>query len=232
MHKQLCFYFSTFVLWPFSHKFDYSKKVFNESGIIAIYGRRALCTVLRLISFCCWKWDTGGKSVHLWHYALQLCLSLLECHIRIFNCQHASSIAESNSCNLRQQNCESRDAHTSGFAFLKISDLCLYNNCIAPEKAFQQGYNPPHRLPPPPAFFLKYEPLLKADTFLTLFQMIMSSQPCKRRYFISLVLDGQFQNNSCWMWYWAALPFTPKEKLGMSCPVLRGWNSWIAVSTL
>lgn len=115
--------------------------------------------------------------------------------------------------------------------FLRYQIYAFTTTALLQKKLFNK-VTALHTAFPPSAFFLKYEPLLKADTFLTLFQMIMSSQPCKRRYFISLVLDGQFQNNSCWMWYWAALPFTPKEKLEMSCPVLRGWNSWIAVSTL
>lgn len=72
--------------------------------------------------------------------------------------------------------------------------------------------------------FLKYLPLLKVDK--SLFQMILSSNPCGSRYFFLLVLDGQFQNNSCWMWYTTASSFPPKENLGMS------WSSWLPTSTL
>lgn len=90
------------------------------------------------------------------------------------------------------------------------------------------------------ALVLKYESLLKADTFLTLFQTILSLHPCRRRDFITLVLDGKFQNNSCWTWYWAIPSFPPKNILEWAvlfseagapyymCPHLRVFSlQWI-----
>lgn len=86
-------FFFFFFLWPFSYRLDYSKEVFNESSIIAKYGRRALCTFLKVISFCCWKWDTRGKSVHLWYcvftilsFLTRLSHTDLQLPTCIFNC--------------------------------------------------------------------------------------------------------------------------------------------------
>lgn len=158
------------------------------------------------------QWIYGTKF-------FQLCLSSLEYHIWIYNYQQAFSVEESDTCNRRKQNCESGDVHISGSTFFKTSDACFQHNFIAPNIFNKVTWTQPF-----PPLFLKYLPLLKVDT--SLFQMITSSHPRGSRYFIPLVLDGQFQNNSCWMWYRAAPSLTPKENLGMS------WSSWLTMSTL
>ena len=66
---------------------------------------------------------------------LQLCLSLLERHMRIYNCQHAFSIAESDSCNLRQQNRESGDAHASGFLHFLRHQTHAFNTTALLQKS-------------------------------------------------------------------------------------------------
>lgn len=94
------------------------------------------------------------------------------------------------------------------------------------KKAFHQCYSQPSTKT---IFPLLFE-ILKLIHFW-LFHMILSLHPCRSRFFISLVLDDQFQNNSCWIWYWAAQSIPPNENLGTSSPILRGWTSQIAVST-
>lgn len=50
--------------------------------------------ILRVISFFVENWTLEASQCIYDIMFLQFCLSLLECHLQIYNCQHAISIAE------------------------------------------------------------------------------------------------------------------------------------------